>query len=122
MPASMIRAPTGSRPKVIGSSMAMVAIGPTPGSTPISVPTRQPAKASAIFCSESATPKPSCRCAIISLIESDPQQPGCQGDRQTQCIFEQQCAEGRHDEREDHQLLDLAIIRGQAGDQHDEGA
>ena len=36
MPASMISAPVGSSPKVIGSSMAMVAIGPTPGSTPIS--------------------------------------------------------------------------------------
>ena len=45
MPASMISAPVGSSPKVIGSSMAMVAIGPTPGSTPISVPTRQPRKA-----------------------------------------------------------------------------
>ena len=44
MPASMISAPTGSSPKVIGSSMAIVAIGPTPGSTPISVPTRQPMK------------------------------------------------------------------------------
>src|SRR5215210_3801570 len=44
MPASMIRAPTGSSPKVIGKSMAIVAIGPTPGSTPISVPTRQPTK------------------------------------------------------------------------------
>ena len=32
-------APTGGRPKVIGSSMAMVASEPMPGSTPISVPT-----------------------------------------------------------------------------------
>ena len=43
----MISAPIGSMPKVIGSSMVMVAIGPTPGSTPISVPIRQPRKHSA---------------------------------------------------------------------------
>ena len=34
----MISAATGLRLKVIGSSMAMVATGPMPGSTPISVP------------------------------------------------------------------------------------
>ena len=38
----MISAPTGGRPKVIGSSIAMVASGPMPGSTPISVPTSAP--------------------------------------------------------------------------------
>ena len=42
MPASMISAPTGATLKVIGSSIAMVASGPMPGSTPISVPTETP--------------------------------------------------------------------------------
>ena len=42
MPASMISDAVGGRWKVIGSSMAMVATGPMPGSTPISVPTMQP--------------------------------------------------------------------------------
>src|SRR3954451_3010811 len=42
MPASMINAPTGGRPKVIGSNMATVAIVPMPGSTPTSVPTSAP--------------------------------------------------------------------------------
>ena len=42
MPASMISAPTGGRPKVIGSSMATVAMVPIPGSTPTSVPTSAP--------------------------------------------------------------------------------
>jgi hypothetical protein len=61
----MISAPTGSMPKVIGSSIAMVAIGPTPGSTPISVPTRQPDEAQAIaspnwrMVSENTTTAPS---------------------------------------------------------------
>ncbi len=38
----MISAAIGDRLKVTGSSMAMVATGPMPGSTPISVPSRQP--------------------------------------------------------------------------------
>src|SRR5262245_43118063 len=55
MPASMIRAAVGGRWKVMGSSMAMVATGPMPGSTPIKVPTMQPTKAYNKFWSESAT-------------------------------------------------------------------
>jgi hypothetical protein len=38
----MISAPSGGREKVSGSSMAMVAMGPMPGSTPISVPITPP--------------------------------------------------------------------------------
>jgi hypothetical protein len=45
MPASMISADSGLRLKVIGSSMAMVATGPMPGRTPISVPRIQPTNA-----------------------------------------------------------------------------
>ena len=45
MPASMISADTGGRPNVIGSSIAMVAVGPRPGSTPISVPRKTPDQA-----------------------------------------------------------------------------
>jgi hypothetical protein len=68
MPASMISAPTGGRPKVIGKSMVMVAIGPTPGKTPISVPTRQPTKASPMLWGESATEKPSARFEMSPLM------------------------------------------------------
>src|SRR2546429_3083250 len=46
MPASMISAPTGGRPNVIGSSMATVAMVPIPGSTPTSVPTSAPIRQS----------------------------------------------------------------------------
>ena len=42
MPASMISADTGGKPKVTGSSIAIVAVGPRPGSTPISVPRKTP--------------------------------------------------------------------------------
>ena len=44
MPASMMSAVTGSKLKVIGSSMAIVAVGPIPGRTPTSVPSSTPTK------------------------------------------------------------------------------
>src|SRR5262252_2511912 len=61
MPASMISAPTGGSPKVTGSSIVIVAMGPMPGSTPISVPTRHPRKQSPRLCSVKATENPSSR-------------------------------------------------------------
>src|SRR6267154_2778073 len=61
MPASMMRAPTGGRPKVIGSSIATVAMVPMPGSTPTSVPTSAPIRHSRRLIGEKATPKPSAR-------------------------------------------------------------
>jgi hypothetical protein len=44
MPASMISAATGERVNVTGSSIAMVATGPMPGRTPISVPRNTPTR------------------------------------------------------------------------------
>src|SRR5262245_36107916 len=61
MPASITRDDNGSRPKVIGSSIAMVGIGPMPGSTPIKVPSRQPRKAKPRFLSVAAALKPVAR-------------------------------------------------------------
>ena len=58
MPASMINAGVGGRLNVIGSSIAIVATGPMPGSTPISVPRKQPTKQYHKFCQCSATEKP----------------------------------------------------------------
>src|SRR4030081_256034 len=58
MPANMISDAVGGRWKVIGSSMAMVATGPMPGSTPISVPTMQPSSAYSRFCMLTATVSP----------------------------------------------------------------
>src|SRR5918998_5864343 len=101
MPASMMSAPTGSSPKVIGSSMAMVAIGPTPGSTPISVPTRTPRKQSAKLVREKATPKPRARLEKMSAMAA-PSDMDVAGDdedrdRQVQQVSEQADAEGGHD-------------------------
>jgi hypothetical protein len=44
MPASVIIAPSGGRPKVSGKSTAIVTSGPTPGNTPMKVPSSTPAK------------------------------------------------------------------------------
>src|ERR1700737_4664747 len=68
MPASMIRAPTGGRPNVIGSSIATVAMVPMPGSPPTSVPTSAPIRQSRRLIGEKATPKPSARLEKRSAI------------------------------------------------------
>src|SRR5919108_1779704 len=101
MPASMISAPTGSMPKVIGNSIAIVAIGPTPGSTPISVPMRQPRKHSARFLNERATARPSPKLAKSSPM-SVAQVPWRERDRQTQQELEQHRAERCEDNRKQH--------------------
>jgi hypothetical protein len=44
MPASMMSAETGGSTNVAGSSIEIVAMGPMPGSTPISVPSSTPTK------------------------------------------------------------------------------
>src|SRR3954449_6052511 len=104
MPASMMSAPVGSRPKVIGSRIAMVAIGPTPGRTPINVPTRQPAKQSARFWRPSATEKPSWRLLIRSLTGS-PSHERYDGDGKSEQHFEQDDAPRSKAEGEDHRFL-----------------
>src|SRR6185437_8561452 len=72
MPASMMSAPTGGRPNVIGSSIAMVASGPTPGSTPISVPTIAPTRQRPILVGWAATEKPMARLAMRSCMTVSP--------------------------------------------------
>src|SRR5688572_31071330 len=67
MPASMMIAPTGEMPNVNGSRIETVAIGPMPGSTPISVPMRQPSRHRPRFVNVSATEKPSARSDSMSL-------------------------------------------------------
>src|ERR1051326_7383950 len=114
MPASMISAPTGGRPKVIGSSIAMVASGPRPGRTPTSVPTSAPIRHSRTFHGLSATPNPSTKLLKRSIIgarlaetkqglPAEVRRP--QLERQVDAIYEQQHAErGQHhapDERLD---------------------
>src|SRR5688572_27597874 len=67
MPASMIMAPVGSSRKVSGSSIAMVAGGPSPGSTPITVPSTTPRTHMSRFVPLNATWNPCSRPWRISM-------------------------------------------------------
>src|SRR5919107_1553882 len=59
MPASMMIAVTGSMPNVSGKRIAIVAAGPRPGSTPISMPMTTPIRQYSRFVGSRTTPKPS---------------------------------------------------------------
>src|SRR5215216_6501682 len=67
MALSMMRAPTGSSVKVSGMRMAVPAAGPSPGSTPINVPRKQPISAKPRFCRLAAAAKPVSRCCKVSM-------------------------------------------------------
>src|SRR5512141_372693 len=71
MDVSMIIAATGDIVKTRGSSIAMVAVGPRPGRTPIAVPMMLPRNAIPRFIGCSATAKPFIRCSNMwrSLFE-----------------------------------------------------
>src|SRR5439155_12289658 len=115
MPASMISAPTGGRPKVIGNSMAIVAKGPMPGSTPIRVPTSAPIRHSPRLVGVTATPKPNQRFEMMSMLRSLKTRPELQ--RQVQPVGEQERAErGEYCGADDH--LDPAHILGYVGRNH----
>src|SRR5690606_30994396 len=55
----MMIAVTGSSPNVIGHRIALVAAGPSPGSTPTSMPTTTPIRQNRRLVGSSTTPKPS---------------------------------------------------------------
>src|SRR5215510_2270986 len=103
MPASMIRPEVGSRWKVSGSSIAMVAIGPMPGSTPINVPISAPASAKNRFAGVSATPNPTARLCRSSIRRSLPFRP----DRDRQPQSKNEDAPREHDQHQRrHQRLE----------------
>src|SRR6185503_13909208 len=107
MPASMISAATGGTLKVIGSSIAIVASGPMPGSTPISVPRNTPIKQYQRFCSVRATVKPNMRLwksSILVAPESLDQRIG-----QTQPLDEQQHRQDRHADGQQRNLDGLEL-------------
>ena len=71
MPASMITACVALSPKVTGSRIEMPDSGPMPGSTPTSVPTRQPRKAYQRLSSWKAMAKPCTRLSrVVSTLRS----------------------------------------------------
>src|SRR5438093_297165 len=76
MPASMMSADTGCSAYVVGNSIAIVATGPMPGSTPINVPSSAPISAYSKLTGVSATPKPVARCPNNSTSQPSPGQIG----------------------------------------------
>src|SRR6476619_6972902 len=117
MPASMINAPTGGRPKVMGSSIATVAMVPMPGSTPTSVPTSAPTRHSRRLIGENATPKPRARLEKRSAITpSLNQEPREELQRQPQRIREKQAAADRQADSDDDGFRPLGFRRAQRRD------
>src|SRR5438045_1989473 len=118
MPASMISAPTGGRPNVIGSSIATVAMVPMPGSTPTSVPTSAPIRHSPRLIGVKATPKPRARLEKRSAITPSlnyETRPELQ--RQPECIGEKQAAADRQADADDDGFLPSRLRRSHSRNQ-----
>src|SRR5690349_24781139 len=92
MPASMIIAPVGSSLKVSGSSIAMVAEGPRPGSTPMMVPSTTPTTHIMSAVGVSATWKPCINPARRSIAVLE---PDARGQRDLEREVEHQVEEHR---------------------------
>src|SRR3954464_11541783 len=114
----MISAPTGGRPKVIGSSIATVAMVPMPGNTPTSVPTRAPIRHSSRLIGGNATPKPSARVekswAIAPSLNHETRE---QLQRQPQRIREKQTAADGQTDADDDGFLPPRFRRAERRDQ-----
>src|SRR6202790_2037709 len=118
MPASMISAPTGGNPKVIGSSIATVAMVPMPGNTPTSVPTSAPIRQSRRLIGVSATPKPRARLEKRSIMTpSLDQETREELHRQPQRIREKQTATDRQANADDDGFPPPGFRRAQRRDQ-----
>src|SRR5207342_1889108 len=116
MPASMMIEASGETLKVIGSSIAMVASGPTPGSTPTAVPSRAPMKQNSRFAGCAAVARPSPRFWISSMPASR-REPGCEGGEP---VADQR---NRHAQQriEDHDTQDRNHRGGEQGGAHRHG-
>src|ERR1700755_554354 len=117
MPASMISAPTGGRPKGMGSSIATVAMVPMPGSTPTNGPTSGPIRHISRLIGENATANPCARFAKSSITPSLPQETRKQRHRQSQYIREQQCAGARQAGADDQGLDPPCLVGAERRDQ-----
>src|SRR5215475_9159261 len=113
----MMSAPVGSTLKVSGNSMAMVAIGPMPGSTPIKVPTRHPMKASTRLTGDNAVAKPSPRLPIKSNIDesSIADQPRRERDRESRRKLEQADANSGHQHAHHNRFHPANLVAGKGG-------
>src|SRR4051795_4724119 len=117
MPASMINAPTGGSPNVIGNSIATVAMVPIPGSTPTNVPTSAPIRQSRRLIGVKATPKPRARLEKSSAITpSLDQETREELQRQPERIREKQTAANCQANTDDDGFLPLGLRRSQRCD------
>src|SRR4051812_48349174 len=133
----MISAPTGGRPKVIGSNMATVAMVPMPGSTPTSVPTSAPIRHSRMLIGTGSekpcihagdqgvnwntTWKPSARLENRSPITpSLNQETGPELHRQPQSVGKKKTAERGQANADDDGFPPLGLRRSQRGNQEGE--
>src|SRR3954467_5399018 len=120
MPASMISAPTGGRPKVIGSSIATVAMVPMPGSTPTSVRSSAPIRHSKRLIGVKATPKPRARLEKRSAITpSLNQETRKELQRQPERVGEKQAAADRQADADNDGFLPSRLRRSHS--RHQEG-
>ena len=104
--------------------MAIVAKGPMPGNTPISVPSRQPTKAYNRLIGVNATPNPMERWEISSMVFLLSGNEGGPGrELQLERHNEGQVAGDRQDDRHDEDLPELELVARQRGDegQRDDG-
>src|SRR4051812_23148838 len=124
MPASMMSAVMGDRLKVTGRSIAIVATGPMPGSTPMSVPSSTPIRQYRRLTGVSATPKPSARLLkrFISMVFSSAQEVRPEREGQREPLHEHQHGkDDQHDGKHRHFLrLELMAAEGAHEDQDDQ--
>src|SRR3954452_21305019 len=96
----------------------MVATGPMPGSTPISVPSRQPMNAYSRLIGVTATPKPMERLVIRSMVSaSSRNEAGPHRELQLEQHHESQVAADGQDGGQDCHLLGLELVARQRRDE-----
>src|SRR3954462_7123157 len=110
MPASMIMAVGGARPKVKGSNSAIAGIGPMPGSTPIAVPITTPIRQNSKLLGCRAVVSPISRLSNSSI--SEPSRPDRH--RQGERLDEEQHRRRREAQCEDQSFDRLGLARREA--------
>src|SRR5438045_1362191 len=113
MPANRMNAAVDSTLKVIGSSKAMVSAGPSPGRTPIAVPSVVPTRHHRRFIGVSATAKPlrsSEKASISAALQADQALDRALDETRTDIDAERRDEAEIGDERESR--ADQSIARG----------
>src|SRR4051812_21177616 len=98
---------------MLGGSIAIVATGPSPGSTPISVPRTAPPNAYSRFWKVNATPKPSARFCSSSILRPSGDERRPERDRQLQPDDKDEPAADRQDDRVDDRVLPVELVAGE---------